>query len=310
MSTRTVALPSRRAAKSSAGHSVGRPSSLWIVPGTIFFGLFAVVPLIGVAYLSFTSWNGLGTPQFTGLDNWTRLFADPVMPQAIGITLVLLVGTIVVQAPLSLLLGVWAAGLQRNRAILSAIYFLPLLLSSAAAAIMWKQLLDPNFGVPGQLAKIFGGDGSFLGTPTGAIAALIIVSSWQFIPFHTLIYQGAARAISPTLYQAASIDGAGLVRSFFSITLPQLKNTMVTSTVLMVVGGLTAFDLVLILTQGGPGTDTTTLPYLMYKDAFKSFDMGYGSAIALLLVIVATAVSIAMVKFSGYDKMTSTQEGL
>ncbi|GAA0990301.1 carbohydrate ABC transporter permease [Subtercola frigoramans] len=309
MSTRTMTLP-RHKTQSSVGLSVGRPSSLWILPGTLFFALFAVVPLVGVAYLSFTSWNGLGTPEFTGLDNWAKLFSDPVMPQAIGITLVLLVGTIVVQVPLSLLLGVWAAGFQKNRAVLSAIYFLPLLLSSAATAIMWKQLLDPNFGIPSQLAKIFGGDGSFLGTLTGAVAALIIVSSWQFIPFHTLIYQGAARAISPTLYQAASIDGAGTVRSFFAITLPQLRNAMVTSTVLMVVGGLTAFDLVLILTQGGPGTDTTTLPYLMYKTAFKGFDMGYGSAIALLLVIVATLVSIAMVRLTGYDKMTSTQEGL
>jgi xylobiose transport system permease protein len=175
---------------------------------------------------------------------------------------------------------------------------------------MWKQLLDPNFGIPAQLSAVFGGNGSFLGTQVGAIIALIIVSAWQFIPFHTLIYQGAARSIPQTLYQAAEIDGAGRIRQFFSITLPQLRNSIITSTVLMVVGGLTAFDTVLILTKGGPGTDTATLPYLMYTEAFKTFNMGYGSAIAVLLVAVATVISIAMVRLSGYDKMTSTQEGI
>jgi len=289
---------------------VSRPNALWAVPGALFFGFFAIIPLLGVVYLSLTEWKGIATPTFIGFDNWVSLVHDPLLGQSATVTAILLVGSILVQAPISLLLGVWAAGPQRNRAVLSSIFFIPLLLSSAATSIMWRQLLDPNFGIPAQFSALFGGSGNFLGTRWGAITSIILVSSWQFIPFHTLIYQGAARSISETLYQAAAIDGAGRVRAFFAITLPQLRNAMITSTVLMVIGGLTAFDIVLILTKGGPGTDTAILPYLMYSDAFKSYNMGYGSAIAVILVILATAISILMVKLSGYGEMTSTQEGL
>jgi len=290
--------------------SVGRPGVVWALPGLIFFAVFAVLPMAGVAYLSLTDWNGLSSPQFVGLENWARFTTDPQILQSIWLTAVLLVGNVAVQMPISILLGVWAAGHQRNRAVLSAIFFLPLLLSTAATAIMWRQLLDPNFGVPAQLAAVFGGDGNFVGTPRGAMIALVIVTSWQFVPFHSLLFQGAARAIPHTLYQAAMIDGAGRVRQFFSITLPQLRNTIVTSGTFMVVGGLTAFDVVLVLTNGGPGTDTTILPFRMYREAFQTYNYGYGSAIALLLLIVATAVSLLLVRLSGYDKMQSTQEGV
>ncbi|MDQ0736087.1 carbohydrate ABC transporter permease [Arthrobacter agilis] len=299
--------PSRPAR--SGASSVGRPGFAWALPATIFFALFALVPLAAVAVLSFTSWSGLGDPEFVGLENWETLVTDPVMVKSLWLSLLFIVLGVVTQTPLSILLGVWAAGNQRNRAILSAIYFVPLLLSSAAISVLWRALLDPNFGIPGQLSWLFG-DGNLLGTQSGAIGVLIFVGMWQFTPFHTLIYQGAAKGIPTVLYQAASIDGAGMVRQFFSITLPQLRNTAITSIILMVVGGLTTFETVLILTNGGPGTDTTITAFYMYQEAFQSFDFGVGSAIALVLVVVATLISLVVVKVSGYDKMNSSLEGL
>lgn len=314
----TTLAPSRRPATGgstvsrpvrSGASSVGRPGFAWALPATIFFALFALVPLAAVAVLSFTSWSGLGDPKFVGLENWETLIADPVMLKSLWLSLLFIVLGVITQTPLSILLGVWAAGNQRNRAILSAIYFIPLLLSSAAISVLWRALLDPNFGIPGQMPWLFG-DGNLLGSQAGAIGVLIFVGMWQFTPFHTLIYQGAAKAIPSVLYQAASIDGAGTVRQFFSITLPQLRNTAITSIILMVVGGLTTFETVLILTNGGPGTDTTITAFYMYQEAFQSFDFGVGSAIALVLVIVATAISLVVVKVSGYDKMTSSLEGV
>ncbi|MFB7829676.1 carbohydrate ABC transporter permease, partial [Streptomyces hydrogenans] len=233
----------------------------------------------------------------------------PVMVKSLWLSLLLTVLGVLVQTPLSILLGVWAAGHQRNRAVLSAIYFVPLLLSITAVSVLWRAVLDPNFGVPSQATWLFG-DGNLFGVQAGALGVLVFVSTWQFTPLHTLLYQGAARAIPQVLYQAAQIDGAGRYRQFFHITLPQLRNTVITSTILMVVGGLTTFDTVLILTQGGPGTDTTNSAYYMYQKAFKSFDFGAASAIALLLVLVATLVSLVMVRLSGYDKMRSTMEGV
>jgi xylobiose transport system permease protein len=300
----------RRRTTHRASSVMGRPGAVWALPGLLFFLLFAVVPMIGVAYLSFTDWDGLGGPRLNGGANWAKLVHDPAIIHATVVTLVLLVGNMLVQGPVAILLGVWSAGLQRNRAALSTVFFVPLVLSTAATAVMWRQLLDPNFGVPSKLPWLFGGDGNFVGTTNGAIVSLIAVTSWQFIPFHTLLYQAAARAIPDTLYQAAEIDGAGRLRQFLSITLPQLKNTVVTSSTFMVVGGLTAFDIVLVLTNGGPGTDSATLPLRMYQQAFKSYDMGYASAIAVVLLAFATGVSLLLVRVTGYDKMQSTLEGL
>ncbi|MEV5365763.1 sugar ABC transporter permease [Streptomyces cellulosae] len=299
----------RRPAASPSISTVGRPGFAWALPAALFFTLFAIVPLVMVAVLSFMSWNGLGSPQWVGTDNWSRLWDDPVMLKSVWLTLLLTALGVVVQTPLSILLGVWAAGYQRNRAVLSVIYFIPLLLSATAVSVLWRALLDPNFGIPAEASWLFG-DGNLFGEQATAIGVLAFVSTWQFTPFHTLIYQGAARSIPQVLYQAAEIDGAGRYRQFFHITLPQLRNSMITSMILMIVGGLTTFETVLILTQGGPGTDTTISAYYMYDKAFKGFDFGAGSAIALALVVAATIISLVVVKVSGYDKMRSSMEGV
>jgi xylobiose transport system permease protein len=296
-------------ARGALSADVGRPGFAWAVPATIFFVLFAILPLLAVAALSFMSWGGIGDPEWVGLDNWSRVFDDPVMIKSIWLTLLLTVLGVVLQTPLSILIGVWAAGTQRNRAVISAVYFVPLLLSSTAVSVLWRALLDPNFGIPSEATWLFG-DGNLFGEQSTAIGVLAFVSTWQFTPLHSLIYQGAARAIPQVLYQAAEIDGAGRVRQFFSITLPQLRNSIITSMILMVVGGLTTFETVLILTQGGPGTDTTISAYYMYQKAFKSFDFGAGAVIALLLVVAATIISLIVVRLSGYDKMRSTMEGV
>ncbi|WP_406729296.1 sugar ABC transporter permease [Streptomyces sp. GD-15H] len=293
----------------SSATTVGRPGFAWALPAAVFFALFAIAPLIMVAVLSFMSWDGIGSPQFVGTDNWSRLRDDPVMLKSVWLTLLLTVLGVVIQTPLSIVLGVWAAGHQRNRAVLSVIYFIPLLLSATAVSVLWRALLDPNFGIPAEATWLFG-DGNLFGEQATAIGVLAFVSTWQFTPFHTLIYQGAARAVPQVLYQAAEIDGAGRYRQFFHITLPQLRNSMITSMILMIVGGLTTFETVLILTQGGPGTDTTISAYYMYDKAFKGFDFGAGFAIALALVVAATIISLIVVRVSGYDKMRSTMEGV
>jgi raffinose/stachyose/melibiose transport system permease protein len=146
-----------------------------------------------------------------------------------------------VQTPISLLLGTFIAGQQRYRAFLAVLFFLPLLMSSAAIAIAFKSLLDPNFGLGAGLHLPFLAQ-DWLGNPTLAFITVIFVIAWQFIPFHTLLYQGGVRQIPEQMYEAAQIDGAGRVRQFFSITLPQLKYTIITSSTLMLVGSLVYFE--------------------------------------------------------------------
>ncbi|WP_457949724.1 carbohydrate ABC transporter permease [Pseudarthrobacter sp. alpha12b] len=289
----------------------GRPGLVWAAPAVLFFTVFALVPLAFAVYLSFTYYNGirLSSPKWVGLDNWVRLFQDPQAASSLGITLALVGIAVATQTPLSLLIGVWAAGPQRGRAVVLSIFFIPLLMSTAAVSVLWSSLIDPNFGLPAAMPWLFG-DGNLLGHQWSAIAVIAVIYLWGATPLHTLIYQGAARAIPPALYQAAQIDGAGRVRQFFAITLPLLKNTIVTDVILIVVGTFTTFDLILILTGGGPSQGTAILPYYMYEQGFSSFDLGYGSVIAMTLVVLCATISIVMTKVTGFDKMSGTQEGI
>jgi xylobiose transport system permease protein len=295
--------------------AAGRPGFVWSVGALGFFGFFSLVPLGVAVYLSFTKYNGirLVPPQFIGLDNWARLLGDTALHRSILVTIALIVVAVVTQVPISLLIGVWVAGPQRGRAIVAALYFIPLLMSSAAIAVLFASLVDPNFGVPSLLTGILGANNFFsnlLGNPITALGVIAFIYLWGSSPLHTLIYQGGARSIPEVLYQAAALDGAGRVRQFFSITLPQLKNTMITSTIIMVVGTFTAFDIILLLTRGGPSGGTSILPFFMYDRGIQALDFGYGSVVAVLLIALATTVSIVMVRVTGYDKMQGTQEGI
>lgn len=298
---RLAPAPPRRRTK-----RVNRPSSLYLLPAVVFFGVFAAFPLVLVIYLSFTSWTGVGTPEFIGLDNWVRMLGNEAIWDVTGTTLLLTVLCWATQTPLSILIGVWAAGEQRNRAILSSLFFLPLLLSTAAIALLYNRLFDPYYGIGRGLEPFR----NILGTTSGALTAIVIVVGWQFIPFHTLLYQAAARNVPKVLYDAATVDGAGRWHMFWYVTLPQLRNTIVTSSTIMIVGSLTYFETIFLLTNGGPAGSTRTLPLEMYFRAFRSYEFGFASAIGSVLVIVATAISLLIVRFSGFGKMRSTLEGL
>jgi raffinose/stachyose/melibiose transport system permease protein len=278
-------------------------------PALLLFGLFAVLPLLGVVVLSFMSWDGLNDPVWTGLDNWREVIDDPVTREAVWLTVKLTALSFVFQAPISLLLGVFTAGRQRYRALLSVLYFLPLLFSSAGVAIAFQALVDPNFGL-GTGLGIDALARDWLGDPDLALYVVVFVIGWSFIPFHALIYQAGVRQIPVELYEAARIDGAGTWTQFWRITLPQLKYTMVTSSTLMIVGSLTYFDLIFVLTGGGPGDATRVLPLDMYLTGFRSYEMGRASVIALVLAAVGLAVALGLNRLTGASRMESQREGV
>ncbi|GAB3697189.1 carbohydrate ABC transporter permease [Nocardiopsis oceani] len=288
-----------------------RPGFLWVAPALLFFGLFGLGPVVVVVYLSFTSWSGLGNPEWVGLDNWAALPGDSEVRGGLMITLTLTVLCWATQTPLALAFGVWAAGHQRSRAVVSAIFFLPLLLSTAAIALVWQALFEPHFGIPAQLNEWFGlAQGNVLGDPTMALYAIVFVLLWQFLPFHMLLYQAAARQVPRSLYEAAELDGASGIQRFLRITVPQLRHTIIASSVLMLVGSMTYFETVMLLTGGGPGHATRILPLHMYNQGFIAFEMGYASAIAVLLVVLGTGLSLLVVRATGYSRMTSQREGI
>ncbi|PDQ36017.1 MAG: ABC transporter [Candidatus Lumbricidophila eiseniae] len=284
------------------------PSTWLVVPALIFFLGFAIVPLLIALGLSFTSWDGLTAPVFNGITNWINQVSDPVTYNALWLSLQVIVFSWIVQTPLSLLLGVFTAGRHRYRAVLAALYFLPLILSSAAIGIAYKALLDPNYGL-GKAFNLPILSQDWLGNPALVLYVVIFVIAWQFIPFHSLLYQAGARQIPASLYEAAQLDGAGRVKQFFYITVPQLKNTIIASSTLMVVGSLTYFDIVYILTQGGPGYATRLLPLDMYLTGFSASDLGGASVLAVILVVIGLLLAAGLTKFSGFNRMSSQQDG-
>ena len=292
-----VASPART--KRSASVAGGHGRVWWMVlPALFMFVAFGIVPLLGVLGLSFTTWDTLGVIKPSGFDSWHQVLTSPGLPHALWVTFEIMVLSWLFQTPVSILIGVFLAGNQRYREFLAVLYFIPLLLSAAAIAITYKALLDPNFGLGAGLGLGILQQ-NWLGESGLALATVVFVVSWQFIPFHSLIYQGAVRQIPVSMYEAAQLDGAGRVRQFFSITLPQIKYTIITSSTLMVVGSLTFFDLIYVLTGGGPGDPTRALALEMYQKGFMANLMGPASCIAVILVLLGVVLAQLLRRLGG-----------
>jgi raffinose/stachyose/melibiose transport system permease protein len=281
------------------GGAVKGASVTWMaLPALLMFTVFGIIPLVGVLLLSFTTWNGIGDIVPSGFTSWRAILSDPALPHALWVTFKIMIFTWLIQTPMSILIGVFTAGHQRYREVLAALFFIPLLLSSAAIAVAFKALLDPNFGLgPGLHLSFLSQD--WLGSTTLAFWVLMFIVSWQYIPFHSLIYQGAVRQIPQSMYEAAKLDGAGRVRTFWSITLPQLRYVMVTSSTLMIVGSLTFFDLIFVLTAGGPSDATRNLALDMYIRGFQGNLMGPASVIATILVVVGLGLALLLRRLGG-----------
>jgi raffinose/stachyose/melibiose transport system permease protein len=300
----------------SAGSGVQRGMRLadmaGVAPPMILFCLFIIVPMIAAIVLSFVKWNGLGTPQWAGGSNWAEFIHDPVAHSSIVTTLKVVGLSYVVQTPISMALGLFTAGRQRYKMVYATIFVLPLLLSTAGIALMWESFLDPTFGALAALSNswhLHFLNQNWLGSPSLTLYVLIAIIAWQFIPFHTLLYAVGRRQIPPVLYEAAILDGASPAQMFWRVTLPQLRYTIVTSGILMIVGSLTYFDIIYIMTDGGPGYATRVLSLDMYNVAFVQDQYGYASVLAVILGVIGIAVAVGLVRFTGFASMASQQEG-
>ncbi len=286
---------------------------LMMLPAVLFFAFFALIPLVTAVYYSGLSWNGIGPSQWVGVQNWTSVFADGTAGHAILLTVEIMVLSWIFQTPLSLLIGVFLAGEQRHRAVFGVFYFVPLLFSAVAIGVTWENILMPGYGLLDSLLQSVGigsGEENWLGNSRIALVVLAMLIAWQFIPFHSLLYQGGAKQIPDSLYEAAKIDGANPWTTFFSITLPQLKYTIITSSILILTGSLTYFDLIYVTTEGGPGNSTTILPMDMYKEAFLDQSIGRGSVLAIILAVAGVVLSLVILRFSRFTQMESQLEGV
>lgn len=286
---------------------------LGIAPTLVLYGGLILVPIALAVALSLYKWNGVGALRYVGAANWAAFFHDPLAAHSLEVTGVLAAVSWAVQTPLAMALGLFLAGRQRYRAVYGAIFLLPLLLSTAGIALMWQALLDPNFGGIAWLGNHFALHflvQSWLGDPATALWTIVALVAWQFVPFHMLLYRMGRSQIPDVLYEAAALDGASRLQRLLRITLPQLRYTIVVSGTLMVVGSLTYFDIVYILTSGGPGDSTRVLALDMYQAAFVANTYGYASVLAVVLGVIGIVVALVLVKTTGFSSMTSEREGM
>jgi multiple sugar transport system permease protein len=271
------------------------PASLLIAPNLILFTIFITIPVLLSLALSFTSWGLVGSPKWVGLKNYRELFKDPAVPQAIETTMEFLLFGVVPTVILALMLAMLVNVQFRGVTAIRTLYFVPAVVSFVASAVLWQWIYRPGQGIIDYLLYKLGFVGpAWLSDTHTALVALDIVGIWLSLPTAILLYLAALQRIPTQVIEAATLDGAGAYRRFRHIILPGCRNM----TVLVVIVAILAFtngsfDLVNVLTQGGPINKTTTLIYYIYYTAFNNIQLGYAAALSvlqLLLFVVILAI--------------------
>jgi multiple sugar transport system permease protein len=267
---------------------------LFVAPtAVIVTGLF-VVPLAILIYMSFTDWPLLGSPTFNGLANYRALAHNDLYRGALVFTLVYTAITTVILFAVSFVLVAVSNSKRRGSTFYRTAFFLPYVVGTAAAALLWFVDLDDQVGVFNRILQAVGlthGPVSFLATPTGATFSVISLVVWKFIGFQIVVLLVGLQAIPVQLYEAASMDGATTWQRLRHITLPNLKSTIALLLMLSITGSLLAFDQFVVLTHGGPDNSTVTLVLALYNTAFSSFKLGSAAAFSVVLLLVLIALN-------------------
>lgn len=301
---RTVA--ERRAAPVAPRHGWRQDLIGWsfAAPFVILFGIFLALPIVVAFVLSFTSFglrdiaNPIGTT-FVGVKNYVDLFADPKFWKSLGNTAYF----VVVGVPLTLALGLVIAnalsrGITRFRTAFRVGYYLPVITSIVAIAVVWRFLLNPDIGLINLLLRNIGiGGPDWLANPALAMPSIIAMAVWRNVGFAMVVFIAGMQAIPVVLYEAASIDGAGRWQSFRNVTLPMLRPTILFMLVITTIGYLQLFEEPFVMTKGGPLDATLSVTMYMYQQGFTFFHQGYASAIAYVLFVIVAVIAFLQFKF-------------
>lgn len=277
---------------------------VFLAPLLVFFVVFFLLPVGFSLYLTFTRWNGLSAPRFIGLDNFTFIFQDAGFRRSLLNTLAYAGGTVFLGIPLALLVA-FTFTQSRFRAFWRSIYWLPMITNIVAIAYLWQFILDGRYGLFNRLLGVFGLVGpNWLTNPTFAMWAVIIVAIWTGLGANMLIFSAGLEGIDGSYTEAAQVDGANIWQSFWNVTLPLLRPTLLFVTVTSFISGMGAFDLVLALTNGGPAGSTSVTAFYMYQTAFEDLRLGRASAAAFVLfvlIIILTAVQLRFFRRGGLE---------
>jgi multiple sugar transport system permease protein len=277
-----------------------------IAPTVLVFCAVIVYPLISAIYLSFFN---IFTPtlegEFVGFSNYVELLATGQFWNALGNTLIWTVGTLTLQ----IIFGVgMALVLHQNiwfRSLARSLILFPYFISTVVAVLVWKWLFNDLYGIMNHLlitAGLIDFPLDYLGSMPNAMVSVILVGAWKYFPFVVIAVLARLQTIPDALYEAAKIDGAGPIARFFDVTLPQLRDVLVVIILLRAIWDFKEFDLIFLLTGGGPLSDTQTLPLLVYQEAFALNDMGKASAYAVVMMAIMLVFMIVYIRKTRSDE--------
>ncbi|WP_205677037.1 carbohydrate ABC transporter permease [Arthrobacter sp. DR-2P] len=286
----TLAVKNGRKPAGIPGH--GRLAAAYLAPGMLGFLIFIVLPLVASLVISLFDWPLFGTPQFVGLDNYTRMLTgDPVFWTVLGNTLFFAVSYTVLNLVLALALSTWLHQLGSWGPFFRVLFFIPVVTPMVANALVWRLMLTDD-GVVNSFLANFGIDGpSWLSDSQLAMGSLIAMSVWQGIGYNIIVLGAGLNGISPNLLEAARIDGAGAWQRFFRVVLPMLSPSLFFCTVMTIIGSFKVFTQPYLLTLGGPGESTNTIVLYLYRNGFSFDKLGYASALAWALFVIVMLIT-------------------
>lgn len=260
----------------------------FLFPSFVILTLIIIVPIVMSSYYSLLKWDGFGKGEFIGLKNYINLFKDKAFLMSVKNSLIFAASSVFIQLPFSLLLAlVISKGIKFERFFVT-VYFIPVIISTVVIGQLWMKIYHPEYGVLNIFLKAVGLNNlakEWLGSKETALGASVVPVLWQYIGYHMLLMYAGIKSISSDIFEAAKIDGASWLKTSTHITIPLLKPILKVSLTFAVVGSLKVFDLVYVLTRGGPARASEVTSTLMVETIFKSNKYGYGSAMAIFVII-------------------------
>lgn len=269
-----------------------------LFPNLLIFLIFTVFPVVATFGISFTSWDLLGSMEWVGLENYLTLFRDKTFLKVTGNTFYFTV----VSVPLCLIISFFMAVLLDSKIKLlklwRAIYFLPVISSMVVVAIVWNWLYNPQFGLVNYFLGLIGIEGpAWLSDTTWAMPAVIITNIWKNMGYNMMLFLAGLQSISSSYYEAAELDGANFWQKIRYITFPMISFTTLFVIITSVIGSFQVFDLVMMMTDGGPARSTSVMVHYLYQNAFSYFKMGYACSQAVVLTLIVLILTLLQFKF-------------
>ena len=268
--------------------------TVFLSPPLIVFSIFVLIPLINSFYYSFTNWNGFNSEyDFVGLDNYTRIASDNLFQNSIFNTVIWLISAILIPTILGLLLALLIDSQVRGSNFFKSIFYLPICLSAVVVGQIWIWIFQQEWGLLNIIINLFRENSfeyAWLSKPETSLYSVIIAWSWQQTALSMVIYLAGLTSIPKNLLEASQIEGANIFQRTFFIVIPLLIPATIIVVALSMINSLKGFDILYIMTQGGPFHSSDTLAMHMYNESFRKYRMGYGSAISVVLFFIAVTI--------------------